>query len=496
MLGANEIAAVRDAFPIQGDNFRLDLVEDGEEAGIRWADDQLLAVIRLTVFEDGVVRDIKEQTVVVVPARHRDRLGAFLAGTTAYVRGLTGETVETWMPMDLFVPTILDSELPVAAYPRVLSDRRARMILERRRDSTALRATLDPATWPAVKVESDATFEARIRENLDDVDAFSVYGDWLTERGDPRGELVALQIALASQYDGATAQRVETLLELYGYEWLGNLAWTLPGVADVTWRNGFVDRVVLGQADDRDAEWEMGSHDIASDLREIGHLPSTRFVRSLEIRPRQFWDDNVIETIGALQRPLRSLSISTNEYSHLGEFAAAYPALSQLEELRLESRSFQLGAIELPALRSIELATRGLTRENLDSLRAARWPHLEKLIVWLGNFEIDDCNVEAADYQWLLVGDELPALKYLGLCGRSTALALIDELADAPIVKRLEVLDLSSVYFDEAALELLTKRRDRFAHLREMHVSGANREALSAIAKNLFASERFLSVYE
>ena len=37
--------------------------------------------------------------------------------------------------------------------------------------------------------------EAAIIRDPDDLDAFAVYGDWLAEQGDPRGELVATQLA-------------------------------------------------------------------------------------------------------------------------------------------------------------------------------------------------------------------------------------------------------------------------------------------------------------
>ncbi len=41
--------------------------------------------------------------------------------------------------------------------------------------------------------------EPAIRENPDDQAGYQVYGDWLQAQGDPLGELVALQCAMANQ---------------------------------------------------------------------------------------------------------------------------------------------------------------------------------------------------------------------------------------------------------------------------------------------------------
>ena len=154
------------------------------------------ATIRLVTYEeDGSVRDVKEQTFVVLPERHRDARGArYLAATRAQVAGLAGDELEAAMPMELFAPALLevpglDSE---ADFARVLADPRARHILGLPQPDPALLATVDPLRHPRAPVLANAELEARIVERQDDRDLYAVYGDWLTERGDPRGELVAI----------------------------------------------------------------------------------------------------------------------------------------------------------------------------------------------------------------------------------------------------------------------------------------------------------------
>ncbi len=149
--------------------------------------------------------------------------------------------------------------------------------------------------------------------------------------------------------------------------------------------------------------------------------------------------------------------------------------------------------IELPALRSLELVTRGLTRDNLASLRV-RWPTLERLVLWLGDAGNDDCDVELDDLDWSLAGERLPALRHLGLCGRGDARLLVERLVDAPIVKQLEVLDLAGTYLHPKELEHLRVHHDKLAHLRALHPSRFAPE--KNVGPNVVPDDRFSPVYE
>src|SRR5262245_31158206 len=57
-----------------------------------------------------------------------------------------------------------------------------------------------------------------------------VYGDWLLEQGDPRGELIALQYKRRSgSLDKAAMDRETELIEEHGAMWLGELAGVARG---------------------------------------------------------------------------------------------------------------------------------------------------------------------------------------------------------------------------------------------------------------------------
>ena len=77
--------------------------------------------------------------------------------------------------------------------------------------------------------EREAFERAIILENPDDAAGYAAYADWLQERGAPRGEFIAVQLALEDE-SRANAERMnlrarETeLLRTHDREWLGDLA--------------------------------------------------------------------------------------------------------------------------------------------------------------------------------------------------------------------------------------------------------------------------------
>jgi len=62
---------------------------------------------------------------------------------------------------------------------------------------------------------------AAVFERPTDLAARAVYGDWLTEHKDPRGELISLQLGPPSE---KSARRIEALLKKHWQTWLGPLA--------------------------------------------------------------------------------------------------------------------------------------------------------------------------------------------------------------------------------------------------------------------------------
>jgi uncharacterized protein (TIGR02996 family) len=86
----------------------------------------------------------------------------------------------------------------------------------------------------------DATreaLEAALAAEPDDLGAHSAYADYLTEQGDPRGEFIAVQLALEDPTRSAAErkklrQREQALLKKYERQWLGELAPLLLGTPE------------------------------------------------------------------------------------------------------------------------------------------------------------------------------------------------------------------------------------------------------------------------
>jgi uncharacterized protein (TIGR02996 family) len=81
---------------------------------------------------------------------------------------------------------------------------------------------------PASRPEVIAFLQA-IKEQPDDDTPRLILADWLEERGDPRGELLRLQVTLAHLIPGTKAWwerhgREEELRKRHEKEWLGDLA--------------------------------------------------------------------------------------------------------------------------------------------------------------------------------------------------------------------------------------------------------------------------------
>jgi len=88
---------------------------------------------------------------------------------------------------------------------------------------------------------------AAICEDADDDQVRLVYADWLEEQGDPRGELIRLQIEFARMAPRDLRREVllrrdQELLAIHSD------SWRLPHLAGVTWgryERGFIESVTL-----------------------------------------------------------------------------------------------------------------------------------------------------------------------------------------------------------------------------------------------------------
>jgi hypothetical protein len=130
------------------------------------------------------------------------------------------------------------------------------------------------------------------------------------------------------------------------------------------------------------------------------------------------------------------------------------------------SSGLSLKSIRHESLRSLTFESGGLPADVIRAVGDCEFPNLQHLELWLGT---DNYGGDATpeDLAPILAGGRLPALKTLGLRNSEIADMVAAALASAPIVARLEVLDLSlGMLTDVGATALLTGQP--LTHLRKL----------------------------
>lgn len=496
--------AVRALRPIVGRGFRLELVEPEP---VLFHSDHVSLTLSLVTYEDeGEIRDVKQQEVHVLSPHQRNERGL------SYLRiqfeelasndRLDRESVETSMPADFFITSLPDVDFDAEAFRRIVRDRRARRILEVRRNDDALIATLDPATRKVITNLSNLELESQLLASPEDRGLFAVYADWLAERGDPRGELIAVQLGLEDDPGSESLRRREVeLLEANGYEWLGEFAWSKHHDFGAKWRRGFVHTIRLGAAEEHG--WERGETAGFWEWKVLTTIPKSMFLTVIEVGPKHVSTiDDAFHGIAEHGVPpsVKTLVLRTHrDFENVTDLPRAYRQLDGIQELVIECRQIELDDIDLPKLRSLEIVTRGLTRDNLASMRRAHWPRLERLILCIGESGIDGCDIELDDVRWIFDGTNLEHVTELGLAGRD-AHAVAKAMVGSRILPCLRTLDLSRGTIGEGGDVFFRQNAAAFAHLERLSLPvpfpDRTTEALQELGPHVTLDQRYIPLYE
>lgn len=134
---------------------------------------------------------------------------------------------------------------------------------------------------------------------------------------------------------------------------------------------------------------------------------------------------------------------------------AAYPGLKHFS-VRGGSGLSLGGKMRLEHLQSLTIEAGGLPRSVLAELFSMDLPKLEKLELWLGtdNYGWDG---SISDIKPLLDGGLFPSLKHLGLRNSESVNLIAEALLIAPIVERLQSLDLSLGTLTDVGAEHLVR---------------------------------------
>ena len=333
--------------------------------------------------------------------------------------------------------------------------------------------------------------EAAIVRDPDDLESYAVYGDWLAEHGDPRGELIATQLAADATNDPELRRAALRVFAKHRDEFLGELGSMIAADA-FTWRAGFIQRAVITS----DRLLIEGGARVAASIGDVVEKllahPSARFLLDLVVRTndRDVWSraigsqrDAVARIAAAPPRILRRLQLgdATYGYSHLGSLRALWPAIPGLHELVLEG-TYSLGKLVLPAVRAVALRPMMLRRRNGKELLEADWPRLESLRI---TFD-DHPDHVAREITALVHRTDLRHLAHLALVGFRNADSVIDALARAPLLSQLATLDLSHSRVTDRGLRPILANPAGFRHLARLdltatEVSSSQRARLQAL---------------
>jgi hypothetical protein len=312
---------------------------------------------------------------------------------------------------------------------------------------------IDPAPAPIAR---DEALEARLAEDPTG-DGFSVYADWLTARGDPRGELALLQ---------AKAGGAE-LLEAHHRYFLGGLGRFLDDdggepVLEIGWRLGWI-RAARVHTTRRHEDLGV---DLEAVLRALLALPSARFLEDLVIGAASCHELGVEEGIaqaladGGRRPTLRRLvfEYDGNEemrsWTGAGDLRFVPDRFPGLRELAIDTGSVRLGpAFSHPVLEELTIRTCDGLPDRV-TIANADWPRLERLVLWMGG-GWNKKDVAATEFVPLLGGERTPRLRHLGLANNELLDELCALLARSPLLRRLRSLDLSLGTMSDAGAQAL-----------------------------------------
>jgi uncharacterized protein (TIGR02996 family) len=361
--------------------------------------------------------------------------------------------------------------------------------------------------------------EASLAANPDDLATHRAYADLLMEQGDPRGELVSVQLALedpgcTGEQRRALQQRERHLLDAHERAWLGGLADHLIE-ADVdenrkqygyvhrwAWRRGWLDEVSRYQTN-IDAARALAR---AGEARLLRHLSLGEVGYEYDYTPQQ--DDGIPK--GAEEYPclhvlrkapflgqLRFLRVGEeadlNEQYHncrssgegLDELVAAMPRLAELHVLASEVDLDRLFA--LPNLTNVRTLVVYHERETYPLPALAANPALGALetIRLHPAHSFEDSYLPLEVVAPLFHSPHLRSLRHLHLHASSMGDAGVAELARSGLLSRLETLDLRLGCVTDAGARLLAAAPDirhlQYLSLEFNQLGGEGRAALEAL---------------
>ncbi|HVH98460.1 MAG TPA: hypothetical protein VM869_07110 [Enhygromyxa sp.] len=303
-----------------------------------------------------------------------------------------------------------------------------------------LAITADERSLLASVSARELRLEAEIRAADDPRDAAGVYTDWLQEQGDPRGRLTSSEPELLERHASHLFGSAASLLPLLELEWCGGvligLSNTRPPIA--TDRGGWRELDVLF---------------------ELLARPVCACVRSLRVGAGKLVSRDVEERLQAIDPRVREGIRSLYLYTVVGNSFGRCELLPSLEALEL---TVGLGQpLHFERLRALSVEVSG--EDTIAALRESRLPRLDALTLRLGfrgwnNLDALLCCPALLSVRRLVL-DDLSATGHPVWIEHGAE--LIEQLLRAPMIDRLDCLDLRGLSWTHNTLDAIEAVRDR-----------------------------------
>jgi uncharacterized protein (TIGR02996 family) len=324
----------------------------------------VMLTIRTILWRNGPIEDVKEQEVWAIPgALDDERIPAYFEGAALGAERLAASGDERMhaMPYELLpMRAARDPECrTVEQFAARVGEPEPEIVIE----------IEDPdAIQP---IAANPELERTIDEDPDRVEPFLVYADWLSERGDPRGELIACQ---APDAPHAAHRRAAQLLARHETYLVGPYLRSdrIGEYIQWTMRLGYLDSLRLASSIELEEEHFKF---VENALKGLMQLPITRFLRGLTFGCTNFEGNCNFRflyptLVDAGPRPtLRDLcigdftaeeqEISWTSAGNLADLAGLYP---NLRSLRVHAGSFELaGGLAYPKLEKLSIRNTTVT---------------------------------------------------------------------------------------------------------------------------------------
>lgn len=326
--------------------------------------------------------------------------------------------------------------------------------------------------------------EAQLLANPDDREAAMVYADWLSEQGEPRGELALLQLkgdeARAASFFEANKEALLGPL-LFAYETTGDVGWgddaRTQRALEISWQFGWHRALRVGLPD-----FEAEINALETLHQALAH-PGSRFLQELTLGCFDFEGENfyktALETLCESPRPtLKRLFVGDFvqeecelSWSGASGFGRLWEVAPNLESLTIHAGDIAMTSLKAPKLRELVIHSGGLNGNVLQTVAAADLPELERLEIWLGTEDYEG-STEVEMLTPILAGKKLPKLKHLMLGNCDYQDAIAGAVVGAAILPQLETLSLAmGTMIDAEGGEALLAGAESFAHLELLDLS-------------------------